>query len=201
MAIRKSKINIDNEERPDFDNMMNDVENEVEEQQAEDGLVNRVPELKQLSEDIDKATNTFINATLELESAIQQYQRAEVNLGGAVTTIGKKVDAINQHIDNVLENAPTQLKVSVKVNDADWQKIQELFDKERQWMTSQMQGHIREVNSMFADERKKVRERYKEYDGCYLGHYAQWFFGFFFVLGFFGFCGVIAVMIAQHYGK
>ena len=181
--------------------MMNDVENEVEEQQAEDGLVNRVPELKQLSEDIDKATNTFINATLELESAIQQYQRAEVNLGGAVTTIGKKVDAINQHIDNVLENAPTQLKVSVKVNDADWQKIQELFDKERQWMTSQMQGHIREVNSMFADERKKVRERYKEYDGCYLGHYAQWFFGFFFVLGFFGFCGVIAVMIAQHYGK
>lgn len=53
MAIRKSKINIDTEARSDFDNMMNDVENEVEEQQAEDGLVNRVPELKQLSEDID----------------------------------------------------------------------------------------------------------------------------------------------------
>ena len=183
MAIRKSKINIDTEERSDFDNMMNDVENEVEEQQAEDGLVNRVPELKQLSEDIDKATNTFINATLELESAIQQYQRAEVKLGGAVTTISQKVDTINQHIDKVLENAPTQLKVSVNVNDADWQKIQELFAKERQWMTSQMQIHIREVNSMFADERKKVRERYKEYDGCYLGHYAQWFFWFFFTIG------------------
>jgi hypothetical protein len=52
MAIRKSKINIDTEERSDFDNMMNDIENEVEEQQAEDGLVNRVPELKQLSENI-----------------------------------------------------------------------------------------------------------------------------------------------------
>ena len=70
--------------------MMNDVENEVEEQQAEDEYVNRVPELKLLSEDIDKATNTFINATLELESAIQQYQRAEAKLGGAVTTISKK---------------------------------------------------------------------------------------------------------------
>ena len=183
MAIRKSKINIDTEERSDFDNMMNDVENEVEEQQAEDGLVNRVPELKQLSEDIDKATNTFINATLELESAIQQYQRAETKLGGVVTTISKKIDTINQHIDKVLENAPTQLKVSVNVNDADWQKIQELFAKERQWMTAQMQMHIREVNSMFADERKKVRERYKEYDGCYLGHYAQWFFWFFFTIG------------------
>ena len=70
------------------------------------------------------------------------------------------------------------------VNDADWKKIQELFAKERQWMTAQMQMHIREVNSMFADERKKVRERYKEYNGCYLGHYAQWFFWLFFIIGF-----------------
>ena len=199
MAIRKSKINIDTEERFDFDNMMNDVENEVEEQQAEDGLVNRVPELKQLSEDIDKATNTFINATLELESVIQQYQRAEAQLGGAVTTISKKVDTINQHIDKVLENAPTKLKVSVNVNDADWQKIQELFAKERQWMTAQM--HIREVNSMFADERKKVRERYKEYDGCYLGCYAQWFFWFFFTIGIFVIAGGVGMMIAQNCGK
>lgn len=198
MAIRKSKINIDTEERSDFDNMMNDVENEVKEQQAEDGLVSRVPELKQLSEDIDKATDTFINATLELESAIQQYQRAEANLGGAVTTISKKVDTINQHIDKVMENAPTKLKVSVQVNDADWQKIQELFAKERQWMNSEMQMHIREVNSMFADERKKVRERYKEYDGCYLGYYAQWFF---FTIGIFVVAGGIGMMIAQSCGK
>ena len=62
----------------------------------------------------------------------------------------------------VLGNAPTKLKVSVNVNDADWKKIQELFAKERQWMTAQMQTHIREGNSMFADEREKVRERYKE---------------------------------------
>ena len=199
MAIRKSKINIDTEERSDFDNMMDDVENEIEEQQAEDGLVSRVPELKQLSEDIDKATSTFINATLELKSAIQQYQRAEVQLGGAVTTIGKKVDTINQHINKVLENAPNQLKVSVNVNDADWQKIQELFAKERQGMTAQMQTHIREVNSMFANERKKVRERYKEYDGCYLGHYAQWFFWFFFTFGIFVVAGGVGMIIAQNY--
>ena len=177
--------------------MMNDVENEVEEQQAEDGSVNCVPELKRLSEDIDKATNTFINATLELKSAIQQYQRAETKLGGDVTTISKKVDTINQHIDKALENASTKLKVSVNVNDADWQKIPELFAKERQWMVSQMQEHIREVNSMFAYERKKVRERYKEYDGCYLGHYAQWFFWFFFTIGFFVIAGGIGMIIAQ----
>ena len=201
MAIRKNKIDIDTEERSDFDNMMNDVENEVEEQQAEDGLVNRVPELKQLSEDIDKATNTFINATLELESAIQQYQRAEAQLGGTVTTIGKKVDTINLRIDKVLENAPTKLKVSVNVNDADWQKMQQMFDEHNKQILVKMQSHLKEVHAMFANERRKVNERYKEYDGVYLGRYAQWFFGFFFVLGFFGFCGIIAVVIAQHYGK
>lgn len=201
MAIRKSKIKIESEERSDFDNMMNDVENEIEEQQAEDGLVNRVPELKQLSEDIDKATNTFINATLELESAIQQYQRAEAKLGGAVTTISKKVDTINQHIDKVLENAPTKLKVAVNVNDADWQKMQQMFDEHNKQILVKMQSHLKEVHAMFANERRKLNERYKEYDDVYLGRYAQWFFGFFFVLGFFGFCGIIAVVIAQHYGK
>ena len=154
-----------------------------------------------MSEDIDKATNTLSDTTLELESVILQYQRAETKLGGAVTTISKKVDTINQHIDKVMENAPTKLKVSVNVNDADWKKIQELFAKERQWMTAQMQTHIREVNSMFADERKKVRERYKEYNGCYLGHYAQWFFWLFFTIGIFVVAGGVGVMIAKNFGK
>ena len=73
--------------------------------------------------------------------------------------------------------------MSVNINDADWQKIQELFAKERQWMTDQMQKHIREVNEMFYDERKRVRERYKEYNETYLGHYVQYIFWFFCVIG------------------
>ena len=124
--------------------------------------------------------------------------------------MGRELAYLSSHATNryfipnwgkVLENAPTKLKVTVNVNDADWQKIQELFAKEHQWMTAQMQMHIREVNSMFADERKKVRERYKEYDGCYLGHYAQWFFWFFFTIGIFVVAGGIGMMIAQNYGK
>ena len=120
--------------------------------------------------------------------------------------MGRELAYLSSHATNryfipnwgkVLENAPTKLKVTVNVNDADWQKIQELFAKERQWMTAQMQTHIREVNSMFANERKKVRERYKEYDGCYLGYYAQWFFWFFFVLGFFVFTSAIVMMVGS----
>ena len=187
------------EEKPDFDDIVNDIEQEVETLQVEQDIVNRLPELKQLSSAIDKATTAVINAQLTLESAIRQTHREEGKLGEAVLIISNKVDSINQHIDKVLENAPTKLKVTVNVNDADWKKIQELFAKERQWMTAQMQTHIRKVNSMLADERKKVRERYKEYDGCYLGHYAQWFFWFFFTIGVFVVAGGIGMMIAQNY--
>ena len=194
--IKRSK---NREEKPDFDDIVNDIELEVETQQVEHDIANRLLELKQLSSAIDKATTAVINTKLTLESAIRQTNREEGKLGEAVLKISNKVDSINQHMDKVMENAPNQLKVSVNVNDADWQKIQELFAKERQWMTSQMQMHIREVNSMFADERKKVRERYKEYDGCYLGHYAQWFFWFFFTIGIFLVAGGVGMIIAQNY--
>ena len=107
------------------------------------------------------------------------------------------MDTINEHIDKVLEDAPTKLKVSVNVTDADWQKIQDLFDQEHKWMLAKMQEHIREVNGMFVEERRRVQKRYKEYDGCYLGHYAQWFFWFFFVLRFFIFDAVVVTLVGK----
>lgn len=192
--IRKSKTH---EDMPDFDKMWGEVQEEIQEKDAEDAVVNRAPELRTLSENIDKATNTWINATLQLESAIQQYQRCERKLDSTVTDIRGKVDTINEHIDNVLKDAPTKLQVSVNVADADWKKIQELFDQEYKWMLAKMQEHIREVNGMFVEERRRVQKRYKEYDGCYLGHYAQWFFWFFFVLGFFLFTSVIVMMVGK----
>ena len=192
--IRKSK---NHEDMPDFDKMWGEVQEEIQEKDAEDAVVNRAPELRTLSENIDKATNTWINATLQLESAIQQYQRCERKLDSTATDIRGKVDTINEHIDNVLKDAPTKLQVSVNVADADWKKIQELFDQEHKWMLAKMQEHIREVNGMFIEERRRVQKRYKEYDGCYLGHYAQWFFWFFFVLGFFLFTSVIVMMVGK----
>ena len=196
--IRKSK---NNEDMPDFDEMWGKVQEEILEKDAEDDVVNRAPELKKLSEDIDKATNTWINATLQLESAIQQYQRCERKLDSTVTDIRGKVDAINTHIDQVLEDAPTKLNVSVNVADADWQKMQDLFDQEHKWMLAKMREHIREVNGMLVEERRRVQKRYKEYDGCYLGHYAQWFFWFFFTIGFSVVAGGLAMLIAQYFAQ
>ena len=44
---------------------------------------------------------------------------------------------------------------------------------------------------------KGFGERYKEYDGTYLGHYVQYFVWFFFVLGFFLFTSVIVMMVGK----
>ena len=192
--IKKSK---NNENKPDFDVMFNEVQEEIQERDAEDEVINRTPELRKLSENIDKATNTWVNATLQLESAIHEYQRAEVKLDNAVNTISDKVETIKKHIDQVMEDAPTKLKVSVDVSDADWEKIQSMFNKQRQWVIDQTQKNVQTVNAMLVEERKKAMSRYKEYDGCYLGHYAQWFFWFFFVLGFFIFVAVIIIMAGR----
>ena len=115
-----------------------------QEKDAEQNIISRVPELKQLSSDIDKATTAVINAKLSLESSIRQTQREEGVLGAAVNTISKKVDSINEHIDQVMEDAPTKLKVTVNVSNADWQRIQELHN---QWMEQEKQ--------MFADQYKQ----------------------------------------------
>ena len=112
--------------------------------QAEQNIADRVPELKQLSIDIDKATTAVINAKLSLESSIRQNQREEGVLGAAVNTISNKVDSRNEHIDQVMEDAPTKLKVTVTVCDTDWQKMQELH---AQWIEQEKQ--------MLADQHKQ----------------------------------------------
>ena len=192
--IRKNK---NKEDQPDFDEMMSEVNEDIQVKDAEQEIVDRVPELKKLSDDIDKATNNCVNATLQCESVIHQYQRAERKLDDSVTTISGKVDTINEHIDQVMEDAPTKLKVTVTLCDADWENIQEMFSKQREWVINQAQSTAQTVNTMLVEERKKTMNRYKEYDGCYLGHYAQWFFWFFFVLGFFLFTSLMALMVGK----
>ena len=72
-----------------------------------------------------------------------------------------------------------------------------MFNKQQEWLINQAQTTVQTVNAMLVEERKKSMNRYKEYDGCYLGHYAQWFFWFFFVLGFFLFTTVIVMIIGR----
>ena len=163
--IRKSK---NNENKPDFDVMFNEVQEEIQEKDAEQDIVDRVPQLKQLSTDIDKATTAVINAKLSLESSIRQTQREEGVLGAAVNTISDKVDTIDKHIDQVMEDAPTKLKVTVTVCDADWQKMQELHN---QWMEQEKQMLVdqhKQQESLWQKQSNRLTDIVRNNEGIWL---------------------------------
>ncbi len=163
--IRKSK---NNENKPDFDVMFNEVQEEIQEKDVEQDIVDRVPQLKQLSTDIDKATTAVINAKLSLESSIRQTQREEGVLGAAVNTISDKVDTIDKHIDQVMEDAPTKLKVTVTVCDADWQKMQELHN---QWMEQEKQMLVdqhKQQESLWQKQSNRLTDIVRNNEGIWL---------------------------------
>ena len=165
MAIKKSK---NKESITDFDNMMNEVEEELEVQQAEQNIADRVPELKQLSANIEKATTAVINAKLSLESSIRQSQREEGVLGAAVNTISGKIDTINKHIDHVIEDAPTKLKVTVNVSEAVWQRMQELHN---QWMEQEKQmlaDQYKQQEVLWQKQSHRLTEIVKNNEGVWL---------------------------------
>ena len=162
------RTNKNKEVKPDFEEMMIEVKEDIQEQDAEQDIISRVPELKELSGNIDKATNNCVNATLQCESVIHQYQRAERKLEDSVTTISGKVDTINEHIDQVMEDAPTKLKVSVTVSDADWQKMQELH---AQWLGQEEQklvDHNQQQEAIWQKQSQRLTNIVKNNEGVWI---------------------------------
>ena len=99
--------------------MMNEVEEELEVQQAKQNIADRVPELKQLSANIEKATTAVINAKLSLESSIRQSQREEGVLGAAVNTISGKMQKLH---NQWMEQEKQMLADQYKQQEVLWQK-------------------------------------------------------------------------------
>ena len=148
--------------------MMNEVEEELEVQQAEQNIADRVPELKQLSTDIEKATTAVINAKLSLESSIRQTQREEGVLGAVVNSISGKVDTINEHIDQVMKDAPTKLKVTVNVSDDDWEKMQKLHN---QWMEQEKQmlaDQYKQQETLWQKQSHRITDIVRNNEGVWL---------------------------------
>ncbi len=135
-----------------------------------------------MSSDIDKATTAVINAKLSLESSIRQTQREEGVLGAAVNTISKKVDSINEHIDHVMEDAPTKLKVSVNVSDADWQRMQELHN---QWMVQEKQmlaDQYKQQETLWRKQSHRLTEIVRNNEGVWLSQRLFYIVGSLFLL-------------------
>lgn len=162
------RTNINKETKPDFDKMMIEVKEDIQEQDAEQDIISRVPELKELSGNIDKATNNCVNATLQCESVIHQYQRAERKLDDSVTTISGKVDTINEHIDQVMEDAPTKLKVSVDVSDADWQKMHELHGQRIEQEKQMLADHNQQQEAIWQKQSQRLTNIVKNNEGVWI---------------------------------
>jgi hypothetical protein len=194
--IKKSK---NNENKPDFDVMFNEVQKEIQEKDAEDEVINRTSDLRKLSENIDKATNTWVNATLQLESAIHEYQRAEVKLGNAVNTISDKVDTIKKHIDQVMEDAPTKLKVTVTVCDTDWQKMQELHN---QWMEQEKQmlaDQYKQQETLWRKQSHRLTDIVRNNEGVWLSQHLFYIVGSLSLLSFITIVLEIAFYVYFHW--
>ena len=194
--IRKSK---NNEDKPDFEKMWSEVEENIQETDAEQDIVNRVHELKQLSIDIDKATTAVINARLSLESSIRQTQREEGVLGAAVNTISDKVDTINEHIDQVMEDAPTKLQMTVTVCDADWQKMQELHN---QWMEQEKQmlaDQYKQQEALWQKHSQRLTEIVKNNEGVWLSQRLFYIIGSLSLLSIFTIVLEIAFYVYFHW--
>lgn len=110
----------------------------------------------------------IVNATLQCESVIQQYQQSEEKLGNAVDTISGKVDTINGHINQVMEDAPTKLMVSVNVSDAYWQKMHELHG---QWLGQEEQklaDHDKQHETIWQKYSQRLTDIVKNNEGVWL---------------------------------
>ena len=114
--------------------------------------------------------------------------------------ISGKVDTINTHIDKVQEQAPTTLTVEVHASDADMQAIKDLFDEKAKAINKPIPAEYQNLNNILIEERKRTREMFNDYDGVWFGHYGQWFFMFFFIIGLIVVGVTIVVPLIQHIG-
>ena len=113
-------------------------------------------------------TFSLQNSAENRESSIHQSQREEGVLGAAVNTISGKIDTINKHIDHVIEDAPTKLKVTVNVSDADWQRMQELHV---QWMEQEKQmlaDQYKQQEVLWQKQSHRLTEIVKNNEGVWL---------------------------------
>ena len=127
----------------------------------------------------------YVQTTAE-ETYISSLNKSHISI--------KRINNINEFIEEDEQNSD----FDEMMNEVQ-EEIEEHNAKEHKWMTAQMQKHIREINEMFADERKSVQKQYKEYAQTCLGRYAQKFFRLFFVLGSVIFSLAIFLILNRHY--
>ena len=102
------------------------------------------------------------------EMTNHQHSKENSRHSHSLTALSSKVDTIDKHIDQVMEDAPTKLKVTVTVCDADWQKMQELHN---QWMEQEKQmlaDQYKQQEVLWQKQSHRLTEIVKNNEGVWL---------------------------------
>ena len=91
-----------------------------------------------------------------------------MKLGNAVDPISSKVDTINGHINQVMEDAPTKLKVSVDVSDADWQKMHELHGQRIEQEKQMLADHNQQQEAIWQKQSQRLTNIVKNNEGVWI---------------------------------
>ena len=153
---------------------------------------NSIVALEKAGTELRAAIDALNSAKQELDSTKTELQKAKtelnntyqklVNAKNALDAAVKSTDNIVGGITNAIVKAE-QSTVPVGVKESDMTEINKKFAA----FINKINGIVSKATSdqiqEFENQRKNARQQYKEYDGIWLGHIAQYFFMFFFLIG------------------
>ncbi|MBR0183446.1 MAG: hypothetical protein IJQ05_09285 [Bacteroidaceae bacterium] len=102
------------------------------------------------------------------EMTNHQHSKENSRHSHSLTALSSKVDTIDMHIDQVIEDAPTKLKVTVNVSDDDWEKMQKLHN---QWMEQEKQmlaDQYKQQEVLWQKQSHRLTEIVKNNEGVWL---------------------------------
>jgi len=168
-----------------LDLMLAAASQEEENKDAIVALEKAAAELRSAKDTLESTKTELVSAKADLQNAKTElnttYQKL-VNAKNALDAAAGSVDNIVGGIANAIVKAE-QSTVPVGVKDSDMEKIDGKFNK----FINDINGVASKATSdqiqEFENQRKNARKQYEDYDGIWLGHIAQYFFMFFFLLG------------------
>lgn len=153
---------------------------------------NSIVALEKAGSELHAAIDALNSAKKELVTTKGELQKAKTELNTTYQKLvdsKKALDAAVGSVDNIvggITNAivkAEQSTVPVGVKESDMTAIDGKFNQ----FIKKINGIVSKATSdqiqEFEKQRMNARQQYKEYDGIWLGHIAQYFFMFFFLLG------------------
>ena len=164
---------------------------------------NSIVALEKAGTELHTAIDALNSAKKELVTTKGELQKAKTELNTTYQKLvdaKKALDAAVGSVDNIvggITNAivkAEQSTVPVGVKDSDMTEINKKFAA----FINKINGIVSKATSdqiqEFEKQRKNARQQYEDYDGIWLGHIAQYFFMFFFLIGL-GICIYFVIII------